>query len=105
MISGCSLGEIFSTSDLTFLKSFNEYFPPMMPFAVLNIIPGSLWCYYAMKTHIQMNNVGIHVLVAMAFPSCPASQSFGINIKLSMVSKEYRIFTLGLYEEDDFEGG
>lgn len=105
MISGCSFGEIFSTSDLTFLKSFNEYFPPVMPFAVLNIIAGSLWCYYAMKTHTQTNTIGIHALVARAFPSCPASQSFGIKMKVNMISKENRIFTLGLYEEDSFEGG
>lgn len=53
----------------------------------------------------ETNIVGIHALVAMTFPSCPASQSFGINIKVNTVSKENRIFTLGLYEEDDFEGG
>lgn len=76
-----------------------------MLFAVLNTIPGSLWCYYTMKTHTQTNIIGINALVAMAFPSCPASQSFGINLKVNMVSKANRIFTLGLYEEDDFEGG
>ena len=76
-----------------------------MPFAVLYLIPGSLWCYYATKTHTQTNTVGIHALAARAFPSCPASQSFGIKTKVNMISKENRIFTLGLYEEDNFEDG